>query len=210
LESWRAIARTLLGWAGKKQPTIAKRLRLLIESHARGLVFLPVVERSVPGISEAFIRDFADELARLDFGRGKLKPDLEIPRKSLWLAHSLLTSLIRKVRQKWRDDGFEGAIEVVWELFESPVPGRVLGERTLEAFRVHVGKNERAIWDALLRLFCFAFSLTPTSGSLKSMVEVCVVEKRPAEASVAILQKICGVESAIIRREVSRHKPRKS
>jgi hypothetical protein len=213
LESWRALALALLRWAEKKQPAITGAIIPLIAAHGRGLHMLPVVQKHLPhlpGLSLDFIKKFERDLEALDFGRGKIKADLAIPRRSLWLAHRILTKAIKGVQADLRNGGTDAAIRGLWGLFGPLIWQELARLPAPETLRAQTKKRPEAVWRVLLQLFCCTFATpAPAKPKLDSIVAQCTPEARPAEASLVVLSTLCNKTPEHIRGEISAYAPKR-
>lgn len=209
-ESWRAIALFLMRRMGRQQPKVFELLASKALEHSRGWDLMPVFEKRAPGFSLAFVRQFESELELLNIGRGQNKPDLAIPRKSLWFAYDALQWMVRELRRALNSGGCEAASQFLWRGFKAWLenPGEIAKSQVELCLLLQADK--RAVWRVMMHAYCCSFSITLTAGTLNWCIERCTSKTPPGLLSLEILGKICGVTPDHIQGEVNRYKPRKS
>ncbi len=212
-EDWRILAVFLLAWLERRRPSLAAEIMQRVRAEAETWKLL---SRGNP-------RWFKTQLVTLNYGRGKVKGDLLIPRTLLRICHTQLKSYLRKVkgdlkaiRKGFKVGGRVKAVEALGEIVggEGRMTGWVWAVRcqldvpSPEEFVALLQREERQIWRVVvqnyLEVLKYEFSgiSKPPKPTLERMAEACMMET-PANASLTVLAKICGVSPEHIRGEVS-------
>ena len=207
---WKALTLALLVRVQKKEPSVATKICRLAITHGRMWAWSKEATHVLPpGIDRDVIQSLVRQLSALDFRRGKVKPDLPIPRDTLWLAHELLQKAIKRVKrsinQGGRKEGVQRAAQDLVDFYGDAIIGEVLGEgkNLPDSVMAYVRQTHDSIWRLLIRLHCFTFGVPPPSGrQLKELIDTCKAST-PAEASLAILAAACNVTPEHIRGEIS-------
>ena len=207
---WKALALALLVRVQKKEPSVATKILRLAITHGRMWAWSKEATHVLPpGIDRDVMQSFVRQLSALDVRRGKIKPELPIPRDTLWVAHALLKEAIKRVRrsikQGGRKRGVQRAAQDLVDFYGDAIIGRVLreGKNLPDSVMAYVRQTHDSIWQLLIQLHYFTFGVPPPSDRrLKELIVRCKAST-PAEASLAILAAVCNVTPQHLRGEIS-------
>ena len=205
---WKALVLALLIRVQKKEPSVATKIRRLAITHGRVWAWSKVATHVLPpGIDRDVIQSFVRQLSALDFRRGKVKPELPIPRDTLWVVHELLKEAIKRVKRSMtkggRKESLRLPIQSLMDFYGNAIIRKVVGDgkKLLDSMLAYVGKTPNGIWRALIQLHCVTFGVPPPSD-LEELTDGCKAST-PAEASLQILAAICNRTVDHIRGEIS-------
>ena len=209
-EFWKALANVLFNRVQKKEPSVATKILHLTIRHARMWAWSKVATDVLPpGIDRDVIQSFERQLSALDIRRGKVKPDLAIPRDMLWVAHELLTEAIKRVKGSMtkggRKEGLQLAVHSLMDFYGDAIIRKVVGDgkKFPDSMLAYVGKTPNGIWRLLIQLHCVTFGVPPPSDKrLGELTDRCKASS-PAQASLEILAAVCGVTPEHLRGEIS-------
>jgi hypothetical protein len=217
-DDWRILAVFLLACIERRRPSLAAAIMGKVRAEA---VTWKYLKRGNPGW-------FQTQLVTLNYGRGKVKKDLLIPRDLLRPCHKKLKSYLKTVKgdlkaikQGFKAGGRGKAVEALWQVVDGEriLLGWVelardgLDVRSPEQFVALVQEQEVRIWRILVQAHLEFLNHSipgiscPPTPTLDRMAEACMMET-PANASLTVLAKICGVSPEHIRGEVSAPPPR--